>query len=128
MTILTLNKNNFDQVIATNDFVVVDFWAEWCGPCKDFAKVCEKAAAEHKDVVFASVNIDQEPELAKDFAVRSIPFILILRQSIAVFAESGALTLTALNDLLQQAKQLDMQKIREEIKKQQSEGDAREEG
>lgn len=118
--IVHLAKTNFDEVIQNHDLIVIDFWAEWCQPCKTFSQVVATAAARHPDIVFGSVNIDEEPELAHDFNVRSIPFIVILRQNIALFAEPGALTLTALEDLIQQAKALDITKIKKEIEKQSS--------
>lgn len=116
--IITLTKSNFDQIVAGGDIVVVDFWAPWCVPCKSFSKVIEQLAKQHTDIIFGSVNIDIETELANDFNVRSIPFIVILRRNIAIFAESGALTLVAMEDLIKQAKALDMDKIQEEIARQ----------
>lgn len=115
MAILTLNKTNFDEVIANNDLVVVDFWATWCVPCKTFSEVFQTVAEQHNDVIFGSIDVDAETDLAADFNVRSIPWLLILRQNIAVFAESGAMSVSALNDLLAQAKALDMHKVRKQI-------------
>lgn len=115
MAIITLTKDNFDQTVAANDFVIVDFWAKWCQPCKGFSKIIAAAAEKYKDVVFGSVDIEAEPELANDFNVRSVPLILVLRESVIVFAESGALPASALETLIQQAKALDMKEIRKRI-------------
>ena len=120
MAILTLSKDNFDQIVADKDLVIVDFSAEWCVPCKSFAKVFATAAEKYPDGIFASIDIDKEPELAADFNIRSVPFLIIMRQNIAVFAESGALTFTALDDLIQKARALDMVEVRKQIEQQKS--------
>lgn len=115
MPILTLTKDNFDQTIAQNNLIIVDFWANWCAPCKTFSKVLEAAAEKYKDVVFGSVDIEAEPELANDFEVRSVPLILVLRESVIIFAESGALPAAALDTLIQQAKALDMKEVHKRL-------------
>jgi len=112
---MTLNKSNFDATIADNDLMVIDFWASWCVPCKTFSEVFKTVAGQHADVIFGSVDVDAEPELAADFNVRSIPWLLILRQNIAIFAESGAMSASALNDLIAQAQALDMDKVRKQL-------------
>lgn len=120
MAILILTKDSFDQAVADKDLVVIDFSAEWCVPCKGFAKVFAQAAEKYADAVFANIDIDKEPELATDFNIRSVPFLIIMRQNIAVFAEAGALTFTALDDLIQKAKALDMAEVRKQIETQSS--------
>lgn len=109
MNRIELTKKTFDEVIEKNKIVVIDFWAEWCQPCKSFAKVFEKVAEQHEDKVFASVNIEEEPELTEEFAVRSIPFVMVIKNKTIVYAETGALTETALTDLVEQAGVLDVE-------------------
>jgi len=115
MSIVTLTKENFDKTVSEHNMVVIDFWAEWCGPCKAFAPIFESTAKQHDDVVFAKVNTEEQPELAQDFNIRSIPTIMILRENIAVFSQSGSLPATAFNDLITQAKNLNMDDVRKNI-------------
>lgn len=109
--IVTLTQENFDQMILQQSCSVIDFSAQWCAPCRTFEKIMEQAAAKHPEVFFGTVDIDEQPQLAADFNVRSVPFVLILRKNVAVFAESGALTLSALEDLIQQAQAVDIAKL-----------------
>lgn len=113
---LTLSKHNFDAVVSENEFVVISFSAEWCAPCRFFAKVCETVAEQNPDVVFAEVDIEAEPDLAKEFAVRSVPAIMILRRRIVVYADTGALSETQLCDLIENAKSIDIDFLLESIK------------
>lgn len=107
MEIMELTHKNFDETLETNEFVLVDFWAEWCGPCQSFKKVVEELVPKYPDFVFGSVNIDEEKKLAEDFHIRSIPAVMIVRNQVIVYADSGALTASALMELLDQAKSLD---------------------
>lgn len=120
MGIITLTKNNFDEVIEKAEFAVLDFWAEWCGPCKAFSPIFIDAAETYPDILFAKINIEEEPELAADFNIRSIPLLMILRENIAVFSRAGLLSAAALHDLIEQARNIDMNKARQQIKAQQS--------
>jgi len=106
---------NFDDLLNQHPFLVLDFWAEWCGPCKAFEPIYEQVAAEFPDITFAKVNVDKEPELAKEFHVRSIPLLVIMRDKVALFSESGALPQSALKDLLVQAQGLDMTKVHQDL-------------
>ena len=115
MSILNLTKENFDQTIEENAIVVIDYWAQWCGPCKTFAPIFASVAEQHNDVVFAKVNTEEQPELAQDFNIRSIPTIMVLRESIAVFSQSGSMPAAALSDLVDQAKSLNMEEVRKNI-------------
>ncbi|MFI1968023.1 thioredoxin [Streptomyces cinnamoneus] len=110
-----LTKDNFDEIVSDSGFVLIDFWAEWCGPCRQFAPVFEKAAERHQDIVFAKVDTEAQPELAVSFEIQSIPTLMIVRDNIAVFAEPGALPEAALEDLIRQARDLDMDEVRASV-------------
>ncbi len=119
MSTVNLTKDTFEDTIVKNDIVLVDFWAEWCGPCKSFAPTYEKVSANHEGVVFAKVDTEAEQELASYFQIRSIPTLMIFRDQIGIFSQPGALPEAALEDLIEQTKGLDMEVIRREIAEQQ---------
>lgn len=115
-----LTKENFDQTVTDNEFVLIDFWAAWCGPCRQFAPVYEKAAEENPDLVFGKVDTEAQPELAAAFGIQSIPTLMIVRDQVAVFAQPGALPEAALTDVIGQARKLDMDDVRKQIAEQQA--------
>ncbi len=115
MALITLTENNFDDIVNSNEIVVVDFWAEWCGPCQSFAKIYEQVAEQHPNIIFGKINTDEEQKLAADFQIRSIPMLMILRQRIMVFFEAGVLPASALNDLIAQAQTLDMKEVKKKL-------------
>ena len=119
MATLDLNKDTFESTVVDNDVVLVDFWAEWCGPCKSFAPTYDKVSADHPDVVFGKVDTEDQEELAQYFGIRSIPTLMIFRDQIGIFSQPGALPEDALRNLIDQALALDMDKVREEIAKEQ---------
>ena len=119
MATVELTKDNFEQTVNGNPIVIVDFWAPWCGPCRGFAPVFEKASESHPDVVFAKVNSDEQQELAGAFNIRSIPTLMVFRENVILFQQVGALPGQALEQVLTQAKSLDMAKVHEEIAAQQ---------
>ena len=118
MATVELTHENFETTIRANPMVIIDFWAPWCGPCRGFAPVYEKASETHPDVVFAKVNTDEQQELAGAFGIRSIPTLMVFREQIVLFQQAGALPGNALEQVITQAKALDMQKVHEELKKQ----------
>lgn len=122
MAVLELNDDNLEQTILENDFVVLDFWAPWCGPCRSFAPVFEAASEKHPGIVFAKVNTEAEQGLAAHFQIRSIPTLMIFREQVIIYSEAGALQASQLKDLLQRAKELDMAEVHKQVAEQQQQG------
>jgi thioredoxin 1 len=119
-----LTRDNFKNTVDTNSLVLVDFWAEWCGPCRMFAPIYEDISERYPDAVFGKINTEMERELAQMFGIRSIPTLMIFRDQIIVFSQPGALPASALEDVVQKAQALDMNMVREQIAKQQARKDA----
>jgi len=112
-----LTLKTFQETLQNNDLVLVDFWAPWCGPCRAFGPIYEKASEKFPDVVFAKINTEDERELAGAMQIRSIPTLMIFRQNVLLFAQPGMLPESALTDLIGQAQKLDMDEVRAEIAK-----------
>lgn len=115
MAVLELNEQNFEETILNNDFVVIDFWAPWCGPCRGFAPVYEAASEKHEGVTFAKVNTEEQQALAAHFQIRSIPTLIIFREKVIIYAQPGALPAGAFDDLIARAKEIDMAQVHAEI-------------
>ncbi len=122
MTTRDITEAEFEQVLTENEIVLVDFWADWCGPCKRFAPVYDQVSGQHEDVVFAKVDTEAQPGLAAAAQITSIPTLMAFRDKILVFAQPGAVNATQLEDLVTQVKALDMDEVREKIAQNQNEG------
>lgn len=118
MASIALTKDNFRETIADNETVIVDFWAEWCGPCRSFAPTFEEASEKHTDVVFAKVDTEDQQELAGAFGIRSIPTLMVFRDQILLYNEAGALPPPVFGDLIDQVKSLDMEDVRRQVAEQ----------
>lgn len=121
MATIDVTAENFNDVINKNEFVIVDFWAPWCGPCKGFAPVYEELSEKYPDIVFAKINTEDEQQLAGEFQIRSIPTLMIFREQIILFSQPGALQGSQLEQVIEQAQGLDMEEVKQDIEKQQSE-------
>ncbi|MDZ7678303.1 MAG: thioredoxin [Acidimicrobiales bacterium] len=115
-----LTESNFEETISNNDIVLVDWWASWCGPCRVFAPIFEEAAEKHDDIVFGKVDTEANQALAGGAGIMSIPTLMVFRENVLVFNQAGALPQAALEDLISQVRDLDMDKVHQEVAAQSS--------
>lgn len=115
MPTVTVTKENFNDLVEQSNILILDFWAEWCGPCKNFAPVFEAAAEKHEDIVFGKIDTESQQELAGVFQIRSIPTLMAFKESVGIFRQAGALPPQAFEDLLSQIRDVDMDEVRAQI-------------
>ncbi len=121
MATIELTADNLESTIQDNDIVFIDFWADWCGPCKMFAPIFEKASEDHPDIVFAKCDTEAEQMVAAQFGIRSIPTLAIFREQIYIFHQAGALPESALNEIIGKVRELDMDDVRAKVEEQKAE-------
>jgi thioredoxin 1 len=120
MPLTALTDENFEKIIAENEIVVIDFWAEWCGPCKQYGPIFERVSENTPGLMFAKVNTDEQQQLAAQFQIRSIPTTVIMKEQIIVFQQEGVLFQEKLVELVNKVQTLDMEKVRKRIAEQEA--------
>jgi thioredoxin 1 len=103
MPIVELSEKNFDEILDSKEIVFLDFWAEWCAPCKHFFEIIEQASTLYPNVIFAKVNVDQESEITTSFKVMSVPHLMVMKQGVIIYSQAGIQSLSTIKELVQQA-------------------------
>ncbi len=122
MATINITEQTFEETIKSNDIVIIDFWAGWCGPCKSFAPTYEAVSEKYEDIVFGKVDTEAEQALGAHFQIRSIPTLMIFREEIVLFSQAGALQASQLEDVIGKVRELDMENVRKEVEKQAAAG------
>ncbi len=120
MATVELIGENFESVVGSAGMVLVDFWAAWCGPCRMFGPIFERASERYPDAVFGKVDTDAQTELAQTFGISSIPTLMVIRDNVVLYAQPGALPEPALEELITKARELDMDEVRASLAKDQA--------
>ena len=120
MATRTMTQENFEETVTSNDIVLIDFWAAWCGPCRSFAPTYEKVAEQYRDIVFAKVDTEAEQGLAASFNIMSIPTLMVIRENVVLFSQAGALTEHTLREVVEMVRDLDMTEVHRQIFEQQN--------
>ena len=120
MATVALTKDNFEETVTGNGIVLVDWWADWCGPCKMFAPTFEASSEKHPDVVFGKIDTEDQPELSGEAGIQSIPTLMAFRDGILLYSQPGALPPAALEEIIGKVKELDMDAVRAEIAKEEA--------
>ncbi|KTC79722.1 thioredoxin family protein [Legionella cherrii] len=116
MTSLTITSSEFESLINENEIVFIDFWADWCAPCKQFSKVYEQVAEQFPNIKFAKVNIEAEQQLSDFFEIRSIPHLMVFKEGIVIYSNAGSMPASTLKELVEQAVAVDVSAIKEELR------------
>jgi thioredoxin 1 len=119
MATTQMTEENFEEIVASSDIVLIDFWAAWCGPCRSFAPTYEKVSEKHSDIVFAKVDTEAEQGLAASFNIMSIPTLMIIRENVVLFSQAGALPERALDEIIEKVRDIDMQEVHRQVLEQQ---------
>lgn len=118
MATVDITEETFEDTINDNDIVIVDFWAEWCGPCKSFSPIYEEVSEKHENIVFGKIDTEAQQALGAHFQVRSIPTLMIFREQVVLFSQAGMLNAPQLEEVINKVKEVDMAKVHEEVAKQ----------
>jgi thioredoxin len=128
MATVALTAENFNQYVEKNGVLVIDWWAPWCGPCRTFGPIYDKASDKHTDVTFGKINTEEQPDLAGTFQIQAIPTLMVFRDQVLVFAQPGVVPAAALDDLISQVQGLDMDDVRKKIAEQEAQDELEQTG
>jgi len=112
VAVVEATRDNIEALVEENNIVIFDFWAPWCGPCRQFAPIFEAASEQYEDIIFSKVNTEKEKEIAAHFSIRSIPTIMVFREAMLVFAQPGVIPENAIGEVIDKVKALDMEEVK----------------